>query len=162
MKLVLIAVGKTAGVLDGAIEDYAARAGRYWPIEIVQVKEEKARKGGSADDVRDAEGERLLKRVPKDFEMFALTRRGDAWTSERLSRHIQRTADQALPGIAFLIGGAYGLGDEVLREADRRMRLSTYTFPHDLARLILLEQIYRAGTIARGEPYHKGRDVGDG
>jgi 23S rRNA (pseudouridine1915-N3)-methyltransferase len=161
VKLLLITVGRTDGLLERAIAEYEARAQRYWPLDLVQVREERGRRGTGADIVRNAEGERVLKRVPKGFELIALTRTGDAWTSERLSRHIQRTAVQALPGIAFVIGGAYGLSDTILRDAGRRMRLSTFTLPHDMARLMLLEQIYRAGTIARGEPYHKGREPDD-
>lgn len=159
MKLLLITVGRADGLLEGAIAEYEARAKRYWPLDVLQVKEERARRGmDDADAVRDAEGERVLRRVPKGFELIALTRTGDAWTSERLARHVQRTAVQSMPGIAFVIGGAYGLSDTILRDAGRRMRLSTFTMPHDMARLMLLEQIYRAGTIARGEPYHKGRE----
>ena len=158
MKLWLITIGRSGRVLEPAITEYETRARRYWPLEVIEVKEERARRGVDDDAVREAEAVRLLKRVPKGAELVALTRRGDAWSSERLSRHIQRSAVDASPGIAFLIGGALGLGDTVLREADRRMRLSTFTLPHDIARLLLLEQLYRAGTIARGEPYHKGRD----
>jgi 23S rRNA (pseudouridine1915-N3)-methyltransferase len=158
MKLWLITIGRSGGVLEPAITEYETRARRYWPVELIEVKEERARRGMDEDAVRDAEGERLLKRVPKGAELVALTRRGDAWSSERLSRHIQRSAVDASAGIAFLIGGALGLSDSILKEADRRMRLSTFTLPHDIAKLMLLEQLYRAGTIARGEPYHKGRD----
>lgn len=159
MKLWLIAIGRSGRVLEPAITEYETRARRYWPIEVIEVKEERARGGMSDDAVRDAEAARMLRRVPKGAELVALTRTGDAWSSERLSRHIQRSAVDASPGIAFLIGGALGLSDSILKEANRRMRLSTFTLPHDLARLLLLEQLYRAGTIARGEPYHKGRDA---
>jgi 23S rRNA (pseudouridine1915-N3)-methyltransferase len=158
MKLWLITVGRSGRVLEPAITEYETRTRRYWPVEVIEVKEERARRGLDENAVRDAEGGRMLKRVPKGAELVALTRRGDAWSSERLSRHIQRSAVDAAPGIAFLIGGALGLSDTILKEADRRMRLSTFTLPHDIARLLLLEQLYRAGTIARGEPYHKGRD----
>lgn len=158
MKLWLITVGRAGRVLEPVIAEYEARAQRYWPVEVIEVKEERARRGIDEDAVRAAEAERLLRRAPKGAELIALTRTGDAWTSSRLSRHIQKCAVDASPGIAFLIGGAFGLGDVVLKEAQRRMRLSTFTLPHDLARLLLLEQLYRAGTIARGEPYHKGRD----
>jgi len=161
MKLCLLTTGKTGRMLEPAIAEYETRARRYWPIDIVEVKEERARRGLSEDAVREAEAERLLARVPAGLELFALTRRGDAWSSERLSRHIQQSAVRSAPGIAFMIGGAFGLSDTVLKEADRRMRLSTFTLPHDFARLLLLEQLYRAGTIARGEPYHKGREPSD-
>jgi 23S rRNA (pseudouridine1915-N3)-methyltransferase len=156
LKLLVLAIGRAGRLLEPAIAEYQTRAARYWTLDIIEVKEERARAGLTAEDVKNAEAERLLKRVPRDMEMIALTRTGDAWTSERLARHIERTAVESGDGIAFIIGGSLGLGDAVLRQAQRRMRLSTYTFPHDLARLILLEQLYRAGTIVRNEPYHKG------
>ncbi|MEX0907370.1 MAG: 23S rRNA (pseudouridine(1915)-N(3))-methyltransferase RlmH, partial [Gemmatimonadota bacterium] len=103
--------------------------------------------------------QRILQRVPRGLELIALTRTGDAWSSKRLARHIERTGVQSEAGMAFVIGGALGLGDALLREAALRLRLSTYTMPHDMARLMLLEQLYRAGTIVRSEPYHKGGDA---
>ncbi|MGH7448406.1 MAG: 23S rRNA (pseudouridine(1915)-N(3))-methyltransferase RlmH, partial [Longimicrobiales bacterium] len=154
MKLWLIAIGRAGRVLEPAIAEYEMRARRYWNVEVIEVKEERARRGVDENAVRRAEADRLLRRVPNGVELVALTRTGDAWGSDRLSRHIQQAAVQSSPGIAFMIGGAFGLDDTVLKEADRRMRLSTFTFPHDIARLLLLEQLYRAGTIARGEPYH--------
>ena len=157
MKLWLITVGKTGSMLQPAVAEYEARARRYWQLEIVEVKEERSGHGVSKDDVREAEAERLLKRVPADTELVALTRRGDAWGSDRFAALLQRATVQGHPGFAFVIGGSYGLSDDLLRQAQRRMRLSAFTLPHDLARLVLVEQLYRAGTIARGEPYHKGR-----
>lgn len=157
MKLWLIAVGKTGGMLQTAVAEYETRARRYWQLEVVEVKEERGGHGVSKDDVREAEAERLLKRVPGDVELVALTRRGDAWGSDRFAALLQRAAVQAHPGFAFVIGGAYGLSDDLLRQAHRRMRLSAFTMPHDLARLVLVEQLYRAGTIVRGEPYHKAQ-----
>lgn len=158
MRLWLIAIGRSGSMLMPAIAEYEMRAKRYWNVEVIEVKEERAGRGVDENAVRSAEADRLLRRVPAGAELVALTRTGDAWSSERLSRHIQRAAVEAAPGIAFVIGGAFGLDDTILKEAHRRMRLSTFTFPHDVARLLLLEQLYRAGTIARGEPYHKGRD----
>ena len=159
MKLWLLSVGKPGRVLESAIAEYESRVQRYWTYEVIEVKAERAGRGLTPEQIRDAEAERLLRRVPKGAELTVLTRTGDAWSSDRLSRHIQKAAVQSSPGIAFVIGGALGLGGALLREATRRMRLSTYTFPHDLARLVLAEQLYRAGTIARGEPYHKGSVV---
>ena len=107
-------------------------------------------------DVRKAEGRRLLERVARGSQIVALTRTGDAWSSEALSKLLQDLAVQGGPDQAFLIGGALGLPDSLLRSADRRLQLSSFTLPHDVARLLLAEQLYRAGAIARGEPYHKG------
>jgi 23S rRNA (pseudouridine1915-N3)-methyltransferase len=158
LKVWVVTVGRTGPLLAPAVEEYETRASRYWPLETVEVREERAGRGLPDDRIRDAEAERLLKRVPPAAELVALTRTGDAWSSERLSRHLQNVALHGHAGVAFLIGGAVGLSAELLKHADRRMRLSTFTMPHDLARLVLLEQLYRAGTIARNEPYHKGRD----
>jgi 23S rRNA (pseudouridine1915-N3)-methyltransferase len=159
LKVWVIAVGRTGRLLEEAIAEYETRARRYWTVEVVEVREEKARGDTGETAVKQAEAERLLRRVPEGAEVVALTRRGDAWSSKRLAQHMERQAAQGSAGIAFLIGGAYGLADSILKEADRRMRLSTFTMPHDLARLVLLEQIYRAGTIVRGEPYHKGTET---
>ena len=157
MKLWIIAVGKTGGMLQAAVEEYETRARRYWPLEIVEVREERGGRGVPEERIREAEAERLLARVPPETELVALTRRGDAWSSDRFAAFLQRAAVQAHAGFAFVIGGAYGLSDDLLRQAHKRMRLSAFTLPHDLARLVLVEQLYRAGTIARCQPYHKGR-----
>ena len=151
-------VGKPGSLLADAIAEYEARAQRYWPLEIVEVKEERAGKGVPISSVTLAETDRLRERLPRGATVVALTRTGDATSSERLARDIQGLAASGAPGMAFLIGGAYGLSDQVLRNADRRLRISTMTLPHDFARLILMEQLYRAGTITRGEPYHKARE----
>lgn len=155
MKLTVIAVGRPGALLADAIGEYERRAERYWPIEFVDVKQERGAQG-SDEAVRAAESKRVLDRVPPGHDIFALTRTGDALSSVRLARLLDTMATRAEPGAAFLIGGALGLSDDALRIADRRLRLSTMTLPHDLARLVLAEQLYRAGTISRREPYHKG------
>ena len=157
MKVVLAVVGKAGSAYADAIEDYEKRARRYWPFEVVEVKATKAGGSKTDDDVRAAEAESLLERLPRDLEIIALTRVGERWSSEQLSAHLQRHAIRSSAGVAFVIGGAIGLGDEVVRRAKHKLSLSTMTLPHEMARLIMAEQLYRAGTIARGEPYHKGR-----
>ena len=156
MKVVLAVVGKAGRTLADAIADYEKRAARYWPFEVVEVKAVKAGSKGD-DDIRAAESETLLERIPRDLEIVALTRVGERWSSEQLSTHLQSHALRSSPGVAFVIGGALGLGDILLRRAQHRLALSSMTLPHEMARLIMAEQLYRAGTIARGEPYHKGR-----
>ena len=157
MKVVLAIVGKAGRTFADAIEDYEKRARRYWPLEVVEVKAVKAGGSKTDDDVRAAEADHLLARLPGDVEIVALTRAGERWSSEQLSAHLQRHAVRSSAGVAFVIGGALGLGDELIRRARHKLSLSTMTLPHDIARLIMAEQLYRAGTIARGEPYHKGR-----
>ena len=156
MRVEVIVVGRCRGPLAEAVAEYEERAGRYWKMRVTEVDE--GVKGGRAepDRVREAEAERILSRVPDGLELVALTREGKGMSSPTLSRFLSRHAVRGSPGVSFVIGGAFGLGDEVLDRAARRLSLSPMTFPHDMARLFLAEQLYRAGTIARGEPYHKG------
>ena len=157
MKIVVAAVGKARGPAAELIAEYEARAKRYFPLEVAEVKEEAFRKPGDAARVRDEEGKRLLARVPAGVELVALHETGKAWTSQQLADWLAGLGVRGSPGAAFVVGGAYGLSDEILRRA-RHLSLGAFTLPHELARLILAEQLYRAGTIQRGEPYHKGRE----
>lgn len=154
MKITVLAVGRVKGPLTDAVAEFESRAGRYWKLRVAEI--EPGAPGGSADPaaVKAAEERRLLARLDADVEVVALTRAGQAMGSRAFASYLQ---DRALRGsdLAFVIGGAYGLGEGVLARA-RQLTLSSLTFPHDLARLVLVEQLYRAGTILRGEPYHKG------
>ncbi|MGH7474727.1 MAG: 23S rRNA (pseudouridine(1915)-N(3))-methyltransferase RlmH [Longimicrobiales bacterium] len=152
----MIVVGRAGRLHADAIGEYERRARRYWNLDIVEVREERARKGLEANRVRAAEGRRLLERVPAGAVSVALTRQGEAWSSEALAAFLQELAVGSRAGAAFLIGGALGLAAEILETTDRRLSLGPLTLPHELARLLLSEQLYRAGTIVRGEPYHKG------
>lgn len=158
MKLLLLAVGRPRGEAAELIAGYEARAKRYFAFDAAEVKEEAFRRPGDAARVRDEEGKRLLARVPAGVEIVALHETGKQWTSQRLAEWIEELGVRGSPGAAFVIGGAYGLSDVVLSRARHQLSLSDMTLPHELARLILAEQLYRAGTILRGEPYHKGRD----
>lgn len=150
----MLVVGKPrhAGLAD-AIRDYESRAARYWPLDIVEVKEESGRSSSPAL-VREREAERLVERLPGDARVMACDPGGDAIDSDAFAALLTAQRDKA-QSIAFVIGGAYGLGDAVRQRATRRISLAPWTLPHELARLVLAEQLYRAGTIARGEPYHK-------
>lgn len=150
----MAAVGEPDGAVAAAIRAYEERAGRYFDYEAVVV--DVASRGEPAE-VRRREGQRLLERVPAKLEWFALTRQGQGLTSRRLARYLQELGTYGKEGAAFLVGGAHGLSDEVLGRSRYRLSLSPMTLPHDMARLVLTEQLYRAGTIARGEPYHKER-----
>ena len=156
MKLRLVVVGRPARLLADAIAEYEARVARYWSFDVQEVREERAGRNMSAIRVREAEGVRILERIPRELELVALTREGEALNSTAFAALLDAAALESRPGLAFAIGGAHGLGDAVLGAARRRLRLSSFTLPHDLARLCLVEQLYRAGTILRGEPYHKG------
>ena len=155
MRITLLVVGKVRGALAAPIQDYERRIRHYFSFEVVEVKEEPSTRGRTPEQVMKAEGERLLARVPEGAEVVALDRTGRSWSSEDLAEHLERLSVEAQPGMALVIGGAHGLSGEVLGRADRRLSLSTMTLPHELARLVITEQLYRAGTILRGEPYHK-------
>ena len=158
MKVAVISVGKAKGAVGEAIVEYEARTRRYFAFESHEVKEEQYRGRGDANRVRDEEGKRLLARVPAGAEVVALHETGRAWDSHRLAAYLAELQLRASPGAAFVIGGAYGLSDEILARARHQLSLSAFTLPHELARLVLAEQLYRAATINRGEPYHKGRE----
>ena len=139
--------------LAAAIDEYETRAARYWPLDVVEVREASGR-GVSAADARTREGARLLERVPEAALVIACDERGDELTSAEFARVVSGARERA-QDVAFVIGGAYGLPDEVRTRASRAIQLAPFTLPHELARLVLAEQLYRAGTIIRGEPYHK-------
>lgn len=154
MKLIVAVVGKPRDTnLAGAIREYETRAGRYWPLHVHEVREEPAR-SGSADLVRQREGERLLALVPAGAQIVACELTGKTMSSEQFAVWLQKLREQARD-VAIMIGGAYGLGDVVRQRATATLALAPWTLPHELARLVLAEQLYRAGTIGRGEPYHK-------
>jgi 23S rRNA (pseudouridine1915-N3)-methyltransferase len=140
--------------LAAAIEDYEARAARYWTLDIHEVKEEPARGGLGEAVVRQREGERLRARIPSGARVIACAIGGTRYTSEAFSAWLGRERDTGR-SMVFLIGGAYGLSDDLVEAATSTLALAPWTLPHELARLVLAEQLYRAGSILRGEPYHK-------
>ena len=154
MRLVVAVVGKPRDRhLAAAIEEYESRAARYWPLVVAEVREASGR-GVSASEVRRREGERLLERLPAGALVVACDERGDRLTSPEFAALLADARDAARD-VAFVVGGAFGLDETVRGAASRSLQLAPWTLPHELARLVLAEQIYRAGTIARGEPYHK-------
>jgi 23S rRNA (pseudouridine1915-N3)-methyltransferase len=154
MRIVVAVVGKPrqAG-LAAAIEDYEKRAARYWPLDVREVREEPAR-SGSADLVREREAERLVAAIPPSAQIIACDLNGRRLTSAAFASWLQQERERARD-VAFLIGGAIGLGETARSRASSALALAPWTLPHELARLVLAEQLYRAGTIVRGEPYHK-------
>jgi 23S rRNA (pseudouridine1915-N3)-methyltransferase len=154
MQFVVGVVGKPRDAnLAGAIREYELRAGHYWPLRFHEVREEPA-KSGSADLVREREGDRLLAAIPTGAQVVACELNGRTMTSEQFAAWLQQLRERARD-VAILIGGAYGLGDVVKARASASLALAPWTLPHELARLVLAEQLYRAGSISRGEPYHK-------
>jgi 23S rRNA (pseudouridine1915-N3)-methyltransferase len=153
----LVAVGRVRGVLEEAVGNYETRARHYWKLEVEEVAAG-AKGRASGPDVMEAEGERILERLPTSGMVVALTRDGRGLSSRDLASLLEAEALASTPVVAFVVGGAFGLSPSVLARARLRMSLSSLTLPHELARLVLAEQLYRAGSILRGEPYHKGRD----
>jgi 23S rRNA (pseudouridine1915-N3)-methyltransferase len=152
VRFLLVAVGRPRnGALAQAIDDYERRAAHYWPLEVAEVREEPGREGPEV--VRRREGERLLDRAGRSL-VVAVEERGACMDSREFAAWLQELRERA-GDVAFAIGGAHGLDERLFRDADRRLSLAPWTLPHELARLVLAEQLYRAGTIVRREPYHK-------
>jgi 23S rRNA (pseudouridine1915-N3)-methyltransferase len=154
MRLVVAVVGKTRNpALGEAIRDYETRAARYWPLDVHEVREERV-SGSSIERVKEKEGARLSERIPDSAQTVACEQGGRALDSAQFAELLRRARDDDRD-LAFLIGGAFGLTTDVSARATLKLSLAPWTLPHELARLVLVEQIYRAGTIVRGEPYHK-------
>lgn len=152
MKFRVVAVGKPpAGPLRDAIADYEKRASRYWPLDVVEVRAEPAR-SRSEVEVRRLEGGRLLDKVAGT--LVALDETGKTLSSEKFAQWMVARREQA-ENTTFVIGGAFGLDEVVRQRAAMLLSLSPWTLQHEMARLLLAEQLFRAGTIHRGEPYHK-------
>jgi 23S rRNA (pseudouridine1915-N3)-methyltransferase len=152
MRVIVAVVGRPRNAeLAAAIALYEGRAGRYWPLTVYEVREEPAR--STADRVREREGTRLAAQV-EGAELVVCDEGGESMTSAGFARFLQAARERARD-LAFVIGGAYGVAPSLRDQAARRLALAPWTLPHEMARLVLAEQLYRAGTIVRGEPYHK-------
>lgn len=159
MKITIITVGKIKEkYLKDAIAEYSKRLSRYCKLEILEVADEKTPDGASEiveENIREKEGERILKLIKEDAYVITLEISGKMLTSEELADRIETLGIQGKSHLVFVIGGSIGLGREVLRRSDYALSFSKMTFPHQLMRVILLEQIYRSYRIINGEPYHK-------
>lgn len=159
MKITLITVGKIKEkYLKDAIAEYSKRLGKYCKLEIIEVADEKTPDGASEtveNSIRDKEGERILKHIKDQSYVVTLEIQGKMLTSEELAEKIDTLGIQGISHIVFVIGGSLGLGAEVLKRSDYALSFSKMTFPHQLMRVILLEQIYRSYRIISHEPYHK-------
>jgi 23S rRNA (pseudouridine1915-N3)-methyltransferase len=154
MRLVVAVVGKTRNAaLGDAIRDYETRAARYWPLDVHEVREERA-SGSPIEKVKGKEGARLAERIPDGAQTIACEQGGRTLDSAQFAELLKRAREDDRD-LAFVIGGAFGLTSDVSSRAAFRLALAPWTLPHEVARLVLAEQIYRAGTIVRGEPYHK-------
>lgn len=159
MKVTILCVGKVKEKFyrDG-IAEFVKRLSRYCKLEIIEVADEKTAEEASETEIRivkEKEGERLLKNIKDDAYVVCLCIDGKQLNSEELSEKIEKLGIQGTSHIYFVIGASLGLADEVIKRANFKLSFSPMTFPHQLMRLILLEQIYRAYRIMNHEPYHK-------
>lgn len=159
MRITILAVGKIKEkYFTGAVQEYTKRLGRYCRLEIIEVADEKTPDRASQKEeelIRRKEGERLMKYLQEDAYVIALAIQGKQMTSEGFADKLEQLGLQGKSHIIFIIGGSIGLASEILNCADELLSFSMMTFPHQLMRVVLLEQIYRGYRIMYGEPYHK-------
>jgi 23S rRNA (pseudouridine1915-N3)-methyltransferase len=153
VELRLVAVGKLRPFYREACDEYVRRLGRYARFREIEVRE--ASRSPSVEAQRDEEAVRLGAKLPVGSTVVALTRRGTLWSSAQLAREIDRWCMAARP-VALVIGGSHGLSPQLTARAASCWSLGPLTLPHELARVVVVEQLYRGFTILQGEPYHKG------
>jgi len=144
--------------LTMGIDEYKKRLGRYCSLETIELPDEKTPDNATfavGEAIKKTEGARILKAIKDDSYCIALDIRGNMLSSEELAKHMEKLFVSGKSHISFVIGGSLGLSEEVLKRADYRLSFSKMTFPHQLMRLIFLEQVYRAFRIINNEPYHK-------
>lgn len=159
MNISIVSIGKLKEkYLKQGIDEYLKRLAPYAKIEIIELSDEKAPENLSDSEmvqVKQKEGERILSKICQDVHVIALAINGKQRSSEELAKDLDSLATYGKSKVAFVIGGSLGLSDEVMKRANATLSFSKMTFPHQLMRLVLVEQIYRAFRINRGEPYHK-------
>ena len=159
MKITCVVVGKIKEkYFTDAIKEYSKRLSRYCKLEILELADEKTPDGASEAEeqaIREKEGERILKALKDDAYVIALAIEGKMLDSVELSKKIESLGISGTSHIAFVIGGSLGLAPAVMKRADYALSFSRMTFPHQLMRVVLLEQLYRSYRIMKNEPYHK-------
>ena len=159
MKITVLCVGKVKEkFFTDAIKEYSKRLSRYCKLEIVEVADEKTPDGASelvVSQIKEKEAERMEKYLPDSAYVIALAIEGKKLTSEKLAEKIDSLGISGTSHLVFLIGGSLGMSDRLLKRADYLLSFSDMTFPHQLMRVILFEQVYRSYRIIHGEPYHK-------
>jgi 23S rRNA (pseudouridine1915-N3)-methyltransferase len=150
----VVAVGSVKGWPDEGCRDYLKRLRRYFPVEVIEVPEEDLNRR-APEEVLTAEAARLTRRTPAGAYVIALDReKGEPLSSEKLAQRLNSLGLSARSHVAFILGGPLGLSPDTLAKADARVSFGAVTLPHALARVVLLEQLYRAAKINRGEKYH--------
>lgn len=159
MKIDIVCVGKIKEkYFTQAIEEYVKRLSRYCTIGIIEVPDEKTPDGASEgleNKIKSIEGEKLLKKIPEDAYVITLEIKGKQLSSTELAKKMSDLFVTGKSHIVFVIGGSLGLSEEVMKRSDYALSFSAMTFPHQLMRVVLLEQIYRTFRINANEPYHK-------
>lgn len=159
MNIAIVSVGKLKEkYLKMGIEEYSKRLGSYAKIDLIEVQDEKAPENLSDADmeiVKKKEGERILAKIGPDTYVIALAIEGKMKSSEQLADDLQSLMTYGRSKIAFVIGGSLGLHEDVMKRSDEKLSFSKMTLPHQLMKLVLVEQIYRAFRIIKNEPYHK-------
>lgn len=159
MRITLMTVGKIKEKYwQQAIAEYSKRLGAYIRLEIIEVADEKTPDQASAaleEQIKEKEGKRILEKCPQNAYVIALAINGKSYSSEQLAEKIEKLGLYGDSHIVFIIGGSLGLHNDVLKRADEKISFSAMTFPHQMMRVILLEQIYRSYRIIHKEPYHK-------
>ena len=159
MKVTILCVGKIKeNFYRQAIDEYAKRLSKYCKFEIVEVADEKTPDKASEvqeNQIKEKEADRILEKIKEDAYVFTLEIKGKRFTSEGFADCIQKSTLHGKSHLMFGIGGSLGLHEKVLKRSDQAISFSDMTFPHQLMRVILSEQIYRAYRIINGEPYHK-------
>lgn|SRR5699024_2650030 len=155
MKIKLIVIGKTDSLqLKDLTDDYLNRLKHYISFEMEVIPDIKKTKNLSEVNQKKMEGEEILKRMNRGDELILLDENGKSFTSEGISGLLQKKMNSGLKNLIFVIGGPYGFSDEVYARASSKLSLSKMTFSHQMIRLFFVEQVYRAFTILRNEPYH--------
>ncbi len=159
MKITVVCVGKIKEkYLTMAIDEYSKRLSRYCKLEIVELADEKTPDNASTAEelqIKKREGERILKNIKDSAYVIALAIEGKMLSSEELAEKMEELGVKGESHLVFVIGGSLGLDEDVLKRADYKLSFSKMTFPHQVMRMILLEQVYRGYRINCGEPYHK-------
>lgn len=155
MKVKLIYVGKTSKkFLEDGEKEYTKRLKRYVPFETVELSDIKNAKKRSEDEIKNLEAEAILKNIKPNDVVILLDENGKEMTSLKFSKYIQKQFSSGSQGLVFIIGGPYGFSDSVYQRANDKLALSKLTFSHQMIRMFFIEQLYRALTILKGEPYH--------
>ena len=159
MNITLVTVGKLKEkYLKQAIDEYSKRLSRYCKLDIIELPDEKTPDNASEKEegqIKEKEGRAILSKIKDNSYVVAMDLKGKQLTSEELSSFVERCGVTGHSNIVFVIGGSLGLSDEVIKRADYKLCFSKMTFPHQLFRVMLLEQVYRAFRIMKNEPYHK-------